>query len=520
MSSIDQNISAGGFIEAVNDAIDGLNISQSASASSVISSLNTAFANVAGRRILVDKAAPDFIGDVNYNIDLMGSGGDEPATDKFALPAHPKLLFIGNSYTLDSISYLPYILKAHGIEATIATIFDRNKGVSWYDDNYTTYHTGNDAVFLSVCDTTWENLVWQVYGTEHDNATNRDYDFMPTAQDAIKAVNANLGINGEWDMVSFMLHYTSAVDSLSSLKNDLPSLIGKVLSDLGNEDVNSVKIGISIPHENLVASTPKATMDRASALADYMGNNLDIVFPYGTAIFNARADKRLRTMKTASNSRNLLGDSLHLNEGLPCYIAALSVAETLFHMVTNYEGIHITGDEILPAVSGVYPSNSDWSSWASNIGNFDPQGTNTIYGIDGQNGTVSEEGFIGELSRACAVYCANNAVTNPYQLVSTRYGGGSTQVKITVNAENCTLRYGGATPNQGTVFTGDLYLQFGVEMRIWIIPNTGNEISNASYYVDWNPSEVTNASTYQNSTTKYFYFPATREDIVINVTTA
>ena len=132
MSSIDQNISAGGFIEAVNDAIDGLNLSPSASASSVISSLNTAFANVTDRRVLVDKAASDFIGDVNYNIGLMDSGGgDEPVVDeKITLPQVPRLLFIGNSLTLDSVSYLPFILKAHGFDAIIGIIFRHGKTVA------------------------------------------------------------------------------------------------------------------------------------------------------------------------------------------------------------------------------------------------------------------------------------------------------------------------------------------------------------------------------------------------------
>ena len=67
---------------------------------------------------------------------------------------------------------------------------------------------------------------------------------------------------------------------------------------------------------------------------------VDIIFPYGTAIFNARTDATLNSL--SAGGEMWASDNIHLQEGLPCYIAALANTQALFNAF--YPNLSVMGD--------------------------------------------------------------------------------------------------------------------------------------------------------------------------------
>lgn len=559
MSSIDTNISGGGFITQANGAVQGLNLLTGDSSASVISKLNTAFTNVSGKRTIVDKKAADFIGDVNYNIDLM-SGGDtpDPSTDKITLPSVPKMLFIGNSYTLDSISYLPFILKAHGIDAVIGMIFKHGQTVQWYKENY----TNTSAVpRLFVCDNTEENPQWYNFGTSFESVSSEWVFTSPQSailantedfpvHDSLKSKADELGLDGTWDLISIQSFsnesfITTSTQYYKILEETFPDLVGYIQADLTALNCDFI-LGFTLPAHMPNSGTPNSIMSRTRDFVAANNSNtnnkkIDVVFPYGTAIFNARTHEEMRSMVTASEAvvsayypgRNLYGDTtngtqapVHLNEGLPCFIAALAVAQKLFTCTTNYEGQNITGNEIKPPENGVYPSGSEWKTWSESAHVRNPNGLDYIYGIDGSNGTKVRNGVIGQISRQWAKWFAEQAVTNPYSLVPSRIDGGSTNVTITLNLTNCTASQGTFLdgPNSNAVPQS---LAYHDSVYVYIKPNTNYSITEVYWTVDWrveegsvNAFKAQSFSDYTKDgvTYKRYQFQNLRENIVIFAT--
>ena len=547
MSAIESNISANQFVSQVNNAIEGLNISTDDSSADVIDALNEAFDGVEGRRVITDKYAGGFIEDVNYNIDLMDSGGgDEPIVDeKITLPQVPRLLFIGNSLTLDSVSYLPFILKAHGFDAIIGISFRHGKTVEWYDSIYNTPSASNSTAndcYLYVCDTRETNPIWHDFGNKYDSIS-QEWCFRCPRQ-AIFATNADVDgfmddpnvieLTGKWDLISIQSFGTES-NSGSSLDTTYPSLVSSLVTDNAPQDF---ALGFTMP-ANTPSQSPVGIINKTNSFVS--GNNsnsgrkkIDIVFPFGTAMANARAHREMRSMVTEAEAsvnysassffsgRQLFGDNLHSNEGLPCYIAALSIAKSLFSKVSNYDGADITGSEILPSVNGVYPSGSDWSAWSVAAQIRNPNGQNTIFGIDGANGSIVRNGTIGNISRQWAVWFANQAVLNPYAIVNSRKDGASTDSNITIHATNCSVVVG-TINSSGTGTPPSTYPFFSTNVLwLWVIPNTGYTITEAYWTTDWRVEENIVDDFKVNFTTvnekRKFGFNGLHDDIVIYAT--
>ena len=511
MSAIDSNISGGDFITQANGAVQGLNLLTDDSAASVISKLNTAFTNVTGKRTIVDKKAADFIGDVNYNIDLMDSG-EQPTTEKIILPSDhiPKLLFIGNSLSLDTISYLPFILKAHNIDAVVGIVFRHGQSVTWYNSKYNGAESENINPRLYVLSTSESTPVWHEIGSKQ---VSGEWVFI-NPHSAITATTSSVhsdkvaeatavGLDGTWDFVSIQPFDPDQSDGV--LEEQFPSLVTKIKNDIGDDFI----LGLTLPHSIVGGTTPRRVMKRASDLLNGY-SEIDAVLPDGTAICNALAHEEFRSMKSFSDyvlrtqsttvnysGRMFYGDQvedanhnhvlapLHLNEGLPCYIAALAVAHKLMQSIdfaySNYDGLEITGSEIMPPVNGVYPSGSDWSAWSSAINVKNPNGQNCIFGIDGVSSSPVMEGTIGSLSRAMAVWCAKQAVKYPLDMPTLTYHQESPDVTITVVASNCTVRVGSASGNNAAG-TYDYYTQF---ITLYVVPNTGYIIQDAYWTSSW-----------------------------------
>ena len=555
MSTLEPNINARQFIEQVNNAVDGLELSSDDSSADVISDLNEAFENVEGKRVITDRYAGGFIEDVNYNIDLMGSGGEEPVVpETFDLPVKPRILFMGNSLTLDAICYLPFILKAHGIDAIIGITFWLGKTVQWYRDNWD-LNTNDSACYLYVCDNTIVNSntgipQWHDFGTSWDSAAKEWKFDNPHA--AVAATNASATgtsdgegttiLNGHWDLISIQSFgyesYGANNNSYEPLENIYHQLVAKIAAALNTDEF---RLGFTIPTHTLALGTPRGIMNRTRSFVSTNNSTggrkrIDVVFPSGTGIFNARTHTEIRSMITAAPpqaetnfpGRKLFGDTIgHSNEGVACYVAALAVAETLFRKVNGWDEQTITGNEILPAVNGVYPSNTDWENWSKNAKVRNPNGQDSIFGLDSVGGgALVPNGIIGSTSRLWAAWFATKAADDPYNLVTERYDGGSTNVMFTYQATNCVVVIGAARQpnlNPGTTPPNSSYPYYNTEaVWIWIKPNDGYQIDEAWWTTVWRHSEGSDSEFRVNFATegnyRKFLFQNLNDDIFVYAT--
>ena len=549
MSALEQNISGSRFVEQANSAVDGLELTTGDSSATAITKLNTAFSGLTDGRVIVDKRAPDFIADVNYNIDLMGSGDTPVVDEKMMLPAKPRMLFIGNSLTLDGFSYLPWILKAHGINAIVGLVFKHGMNIKWYHDNF----DNSGLCFLYVCDTEQSTPKWYDFGTSKSNG---EWCF-PNPKAAVTATSDGLrsymgteadavNLTGKWDLISIQSFGKEAYSSDMTQNVPLENIYHLLVDDLiGAFQTSEFYLGFSLPSHTLFDGIPRSIMSRTQAfVANNNGNSerkrIDVVFPFGTAIFNARTHTEMRSLYTAAGpviqgafpsgayfpGRKLYGDNLHSNEGMPCFIAALAVAETLFRNVEGYEENEIDGNEILPAVNGVYPNNDKWEEWSVNSQVRNPNGQNHIFGLDGQNGGIVPNGFIGSVSRQWAKWFAENAVDNPYSLVSQRIDGGSTDITVTVIASHCSVVVGSArnpSGQPGTAAPETSYpYYYNSGLWLWVVPDEGYAVDQAYWTVLWRYAEGSSNDFKVNFATegdyRKFLFNNINDDLVIYAT--
>ena len=251
---------------------------------------------------------------LDYIIGQIGEGGGSTP-----LSNHLNILILGNSYSCDSFGYLPFILKAYGITVTVG-IYVRPGGT--LNLLYSEYATAQGAFFFI---DTRTDLYWT----------------QPTSPGPKGLVQYAHNNNFHWDMIVMQQASSDAVTGTTfSHAEDIVKLI--------NADMDgSYVLGWNINHtrKKNIDGNVDESLDNPSAVlancADVCESlPVDIVFPYGTAIFNARQNQTLAALGGGGNLWSY--DMVHLNEGFPCYLANLATAEALFKKF--YPQFSVLGD--------------------------------------------------------------------------------------------------------------------------------------------------------------------------------
>lgn len=237
--------------------------------------------------------------------------GIEPVTP-VTPPENLKILFLGNSFTTGTFSYLPFMLKNYGINITIHILYEGGAGINTYNSGWTSANK-----------------------TMYSINTETDTEWTTTNNQAASAVVASK----EWDMI--VLQQGSSDSYTWSNYSNLASLISKVKNAATNP---AVKIGWVINHlgtskfVNGTDNRPNVLVCAKKAVDD---NSIDFVFPYGTAIFNLQ-DK----YPTLGDGTYMTYDTLHLQEGFPSYCGASANLQALFEGF--YPGLSIADDIFIP----------------------------------------------------------------------------------------------------------------------------------------------------------------------------
>lgn len=231
-----------------------------------------------------------------------------------------RILAIGNSYSQDALAYVPFIMQNMdvGVDVHIGILMMSSSTVANHVDNF-----------------------------ENEKEAYTFYLFEGGKSWSIKNIKTIQGaLSSHWDII--LISGISLRDRYSSNHPDLNRLVDCIQSSI-NYPVQYVWM-LSQVRPALINSGANSSEDsilsRFSETAAYAKRILnetpiEMIIPVGTAIQNARTVLEFKRMGDyANNPNNTSGngylcayDGVHLQEGLPCQIAAYSCVITILDML-------------------------------------------------------------------------------------------------------------------------------------------------------------------------------------------
>lgn len=305
-----------------------------------------------------------------------------------------RLLSIGNSYSQDTLSYVPYLMSK------IAPDIDLTIGICMLSSSYLSQHYGNFNTSYAT---------YTFYVSEHGNAwENKGTRSIEWALD-----------NYDWDII--MLQQSSGY-SYQDYDTYYQPFLDQLVTSISNYLDYNVKFGWLLTQSRPASVNSGANWDDATILSHYnsIASNsqkvynetmCDFVIPAGTAIQNARTIESIETLGAYSTvSANTSGkgylcysDGVHLQEGLGCHISALTTICKLLEM-SGYDYESVIGEGTLIT-----------SSLISQINVPGPHGGSSPIGETNSNVRIGE-------------MCAVMACKNPYEV--TDMNGYTTITKV------------------------------------------------------------------------------------------
>lgn len=222
-------------------------------------------------------------------------------------PVPIKILMIGNSFTLDALCLVPYMIKKiiPSLDITLGIVYNGGASLQMYDENFFVNATNDDYVkFNSKSDEHW--------------TTSNVADINDILSDE------------DWDIITFQQSSFSA-NNYSTFEPYLSNLIKKIYS-LGIN--NSVKIGwlLTTPRADDGADGTEYFNKQVEAIQEVLKTTLiDIVIPCGTALQNCRTIESFNSI----GSEGYMMTSDHLQKGIPHMIEAYAFVQWLL----DYSGI-------------------------------------------------------------------------------------------------------------------------------------------------------------------------------------
>ena len=226
-----------------------------------------------------------------------------------------KILCFGNSFTQDSMAYVPFILKG------IAPEVELTLGIGYI---------GGCSLAQHLANFTGET---QSVGSETYNPTTYYYHKSVNGSSwsttAGKDVSALLS-DEEWDIITFQQNGSTAH---LAWENYYAPFIYKLHNSLFSKLTHRVKIGWLLTQGAYFNSNETAysnwegTAENAKKILEKTGTS--VLFPFGTAVQNLRTTS-LNTLGDGS-AHNLCADNAHLQEGIGCLTAAYANALTILN---------------------------------------------------------------------------------------------------------------------------------------------------------------------------------------------
>lgn len=289
-----------------------------------------------------------------------------------------RLLSIGNSYSQDALAYVPFIIQNMGVDVDIqiGILMQSSATLAMHVDNYTNesaaytfylYNGGSSWQKLGKKTIKWamDNYQWDIVSLQQGSGSAYRWS---TCQPYLNKL-INLIDSYVTESIKFMWYQTQTRPAQSN--------------NGANWDDETI-----VDHYVNTSEASKRIMEETSC---------EILVPVGTAIQNARSIASIKALGDyANNPLNTSGkgyltckDGVHLQEGLPCQIAAYTFVQVLLD-VYGFKDYSIIGETTRVT--------ADWASEKSIPG---PHGD--YIGSDDTNSLIAQK-------------CAIMAIENPYEV--------------------------------------------------------------------------------------------------------
>ena len=289
------------------------------------------------------------------------------------------ILVIGNSFSLDAFQYVPAIAKAVGINVNVVQIYHGGDS-TWQISTYKDIIDSNTAFFAIYqydnTATKWKSVKTGSNGKYSDvKALYGHYDLVVINQYSVANVDASLTVQPSQDLVN----YLEQKQEFSGAK--FAFFASPVYA---NGYANLSNLGYASSQEMWLAQTE---VNKKVALSCF-----DFFIPANTAIENART---YATFDALGTFGHLSYDGQHLQEGLPCFISAVTALQTIANEFLG--NAFAIGNDVRPT-----------DAWV------------TEQAVKGKHGNCVG---ISDTNCSLAYHCVRAAIEQPYQITTINESG-------------------------------------------------------------------------------------------------
>lgn len=268
---------------------------------------------------------------------------------------HINICVLGNSYSDDAFSYVPFILKEYGITCKIHI-----------------YYRG--SLSLHDLDEQWEDNA-SVGKADLDGANHTRLHFSIDTREQNKWKKENL-ISAKdilhlekWDIVSIQQGGRRA----KFIDTYYPYL-QNVINRINTECPYSFSLAWFMAYNSARDNANVESLSTQRAITEEFP--FDIVFPVAASVFSCQTHPILSELGDSKYKHMYASDDVHLQEGLPCYAAALVVSQTIIQMF--FPEKTVIGDRIRPT-----------QQWIRDINGITPNGESI--GVDEDNCLLAQK---------------------------------------------------------------------------------------------------------------------------------
>lgn len=229
-----------------------------------------------------------------------------------AYSKHLSICVLGNSYSNDSFSYVPFILKEYGVSCEVHI---------YYRSNGSLANLYNE--WLDGC------AVHYFIDTREDDKWRRGAAL--SASSMLSLLN--------WDIVSLQ----QSSRQVCVIESYYPYL-QEIIRQISETCAPGYSLAWFMAYNRAENTDRESNLEVQSSIVDSF--SFDIVLPVATAIFDCQENPFLAEIGESPYHQLYSLDSIHLQEGLPCYIAALAISQAILDQY--FPGESVIGNSIRP----------------------------------------------------------------------------------------------------------------------------------------------------------------------------
>ena len=255
-------------------------------------------------------------------------------------PIHLNICVLGNSYSNDSFSYVPFILLKHGITCKIDVYYRGSGSIRDLAEQWNNY----DKYDVAELDGKLHNRLHFSIDTRKEKKWQKRR--IMSASEIIRS--------DQWDIVTIQ-----QVSSLAKNEASYYPYLQTVIETINEECPYTHALVWFMAYNRARDNANEENLNTQKRIIQSFP--FDWLIPVATAVFDCQENKILSELGDSQYKRMYAADNVHLQEGLPCYVAALTVVQSILNALRKDDSV--LGDSIRPS-----------QAWIKSIGGITPDG--------------------------------------------------------------------------------------------------------------------------------------------------